>query len=290
MRNFNIKKVWIYLKDKITLKIIAILLISSVILYSWFFLYENHVKMEEAKAELLKESIEDKKLIDYKNKIKIRQEKIKIRNQNIKEMQIDNLKDMNFEECFKVQVWRMINWQESLINYCEDKFSDVKEILTTDKENLTVEEHIPEVSKTIDHIVEVNKKVEKKSTSAKNAPVEKEYEYYFTNYDLWDVWQNDSTPCIWASGKDLCYLHQQGINTMALVNIKRKEMWIEFWDKVELTWWPCEWIYQVEDEMNIRFRQKTPIYKPWTKFEIRWDIARYGHKLECGGAYTIKKV
>jgi len=262
MRYLNIKKVWIYLKDKTTLKMIAILLISAVILWAWLFFHENHVKIEKAKAELLKESIEDKKLIDYKNKIKARQEKIKIRNESIKQMQIDNLKDMDFEECFKKQVTRMINWQDSLINYCEDKISQVHK----NKEILVKEKSIAQKTEEIVH------------------------RYYFTNYDLWDVWQNDATPCIGASGKDLCYLHQKGINTMALVNIKRKEMWINFWDKVELTWWPCEWIYQVEDEMNIRFRQKTPIYKPWTKFEIRWDIARYKHNLECGWAYTIKKV
>jgi len=273
MRNFNIKKVWIYLKTKITLKSIVILLTISVISWLWTFMYQNHIKIEQAKAELLKTALEDKKLIDYKNKIKAIKEKIIIRNENIRQMQIDNLKDMDFEECFKVQVGRMINWQESLMNYCEDKFGTDTNVGTKEKiaENTVVA-------------------VEKEYAQYRHNIGTIEHKYYFTNYDLWDVWQNDSTPCIWASGKDLCYLHQQGINTMALVNIKRKEMWINFWDKVELKWWPCEWIYQVEDEMNIRFRQKTPIYKPWTTFEIRWDIARYKHKLECGGVYTIKKV
>ena len=113
---------------------------------------------------------------------------------------------------------------------------------------------------------------------------------FFTDYDLWDPNQNDSTPCISASGKDVCELTKQWIQTIALVNIKRWELWIEFWDEVALSWWPCAWIYRVEDEMNFRFRQAKPIYRPWTNYEIRGDIARFNSNKSCGWAYTITKI
>lgn len=113
---------------------------------------------------------------------------------------------------------------------------------------------------------------------------------FFTDYDLWDPWQNDDEPCIWASGKDLCKMTKNWINTIALVNIKRKELGIKFGDKVQLSWWPCDWIYSVEDEMNWRFRQKTPVYRPWTSFEIRGDIARFSSKKQCQWAYYITKL
>ena len=85
-------------------------------------------------------------------------------------------------------------------------------------------------------------------------------------------------------------MYKQWIKTIALVNLKRWEMWIKFGDKVELKWWLCDGIYQVEDEMNWRFRQKTPVYKPWTTWEIRWDIARYWNKINCGWVYSITKI
>ena len=113
---------------------------------------------------------------------------------------------------------------------------------------------------------------------------------FFTDYDLWDPNQNDSTPCIGASGKDLCEMTKNWINTIALVNIKREELWISFWDKVKLIWWPCDWVYSVEDEMNWRFRQSSPVYRPWTNYEIRWDIARFNSDIKCQWAYRIKKV
>jgi len=95
-------------------------------------------------------------------------------------------------------------------------------------------------------------------------------EYYFTHYDLGDVNQNDSTPCVGASGKDLCYLQRQGVQTMALTVDIRKKLWIKFWQKVFLLWdkW-CTGIFQVEDEMNKRFRTRC------IKREgvcIKWDM------------------
>lgn len=97
--------------------------------------------------------------------------------------------------------------------------------------------------------------------------------YYFTAYNLWDEKQNDSSPCIWASWKDLCYLERNWVRTMALTSDIRNEMGIKFWDKVRLTWesW-CEGVFQVEDEMNQRFRQTPWILRPWTPYYIKWDL------------------
>jgi len=97
--------------------------------------------------------------------------------------------------------------------------------------------------------------------------------YYFTAYNLWDVNQNDSTPCIWASWKDLCHLEASGIRTMALTSDIRRELGVKFWDKVRLVWEKgCEGIFQVEDEMNKRFRQTPWVRRPWTSYYIKWDL------------------
>lgn len=83
---------------------------------------------------------------------------------------------------------------------------------------------------------------------------------------------------------------KEWINVIALVDIKRRELWVSFWDKVELLWWNCDWIYEVHDEMNWRYRQKTPVYRPGTSYEIRWDIARFNSWKNCQWAYQIIKV
>lgn len=95
--------------------------------------------------------------------------------------------------------------------------------------------------------------------------------FYFTTYDLWDVNQNDASPNIWASGKDLSILNKKWIKTIALTEDVRESLWIKFWDKVKLLWddW-CAWIFQVEDEMNYRFRY-TDVLK--NGYPIKWDIA-----------------
>lgn len=110
--------------------------------------------------------------------------------------------------------------------------------------------------------------------------------YYFTHYDLWDVHQNDSTPCIWASGKDLCYLERGGIKTMALTSDVRQEMGLKFGDKVKLIWDEgCEGVFQIEDEMNKRFRQTPWILRPWTPYYIKWDLPS-----KDGGVCSIIKI
>lgn len=110
--------------------------------------------------------------------------------------------------------------------------------------------------------------------------------YYFTAYNLGDPAQNDSTPCIGSSGKDLCKLEASWVRTMAVTSDIRNKLWIKFWDKVVLTWEiGCEWLYQVEDEMNIRFRQTPWILRPGTNYYIKGDIPS-----KWGGACTIKKL
>lgn len=102
---------------------------------------------------------------------------------------------------------------------------------------------------------------------------QKENVYYFTSYDLWDESQNDSTPCIGASGKDLCALEKSGVRTMALTSDIRERLGVKFGDKVRLLWDEgCEWVYEVHDEMNKRFRQTPWILRPGTPYYIKWDL------------------
>lgn len=110
--------------------------------------------------------------------------------------------------------------------------------------------------------------------------------YYFTAYNLWDPNQNDSSPCIWASWKDLCYLEKNGVRTMALTSDVRKMLWISFGESVRLTWDKgCEGIYQVEDEMNKRFRETPWVLRPWTNYYIKGDLPS-----KEGGACSITKL
>lgn len=106
---------------------------------------------------------------------------------------------------------------------------------------------------------------------------------YLTSYHLWDVNQNDEAPYIWRSGKDLRNVK----NPIALTIDVRKSLRIKFGDKVKLSW-PCSWIYQVEDEMNQRFRYSC-IKKDWVC--IKWDIAlNLWEEAKCSWKYTITKI
>lgn len=112
-----------------------------------------------------------------------------------------------------------------------------------------------------------------------------------TTYDLWDVRQNDSTPCIWASWKDLCKMAEQGIQTIALVNTMREKLWIKFWDKIILRNLKTgrDTLVQVEDEMNKRYRISCIKWVEWLC--IRADIARYKWKAQLKSwAYRIIKI
>lgn len=116
-------------------------------------------------------------------------------------------------------------------------------------------------------------------------PVVESTKYYFTHYDLWDKKQNDSSPCIGASGKDLCHLERTGKKTMALTSDIRKSMGIRFGDTVKLVWDKgCSGYYQVEDEMNKRFRQTPWVLRPWTPHYIKGDLPN----MEWGACSIIK--
>lgn len=126
MRALNI--VWLYniLKSKKTLVLIAIFITFSV--FS-IFTYKNQQKIENLKADLLKTqenlpSAEEKILIEYKNKIIDANSKIK--SAEIKKAESERIieKYSNFKECFEAQIDRVVNWQESLLEYCESKFEN----------------------------------------------------------------------------------------------------------------------------------------------------------------------
>lgn len=85
--------------------------------------------------------------------------------------------------------------------------------------------------------------------------------FYFSSYTLWDVRQNDSSPCRWAWG-ELCELNRRWIRTLALTVDQRTLLWIPLWSNVILN---CNWKkkqYKVMDEMNIRYR-KNCIMRNW---------------------------
>lgn len=110
--------------------------------------------------------------------------------------------------------------------------------------------------------------------------------YYFTSYDLWDESQNDSTPCIGASGKDLCEMERNWIRTMALTSDIREELGVKFGDKVRLLWEDgCEWVYEVHDEMNKRFRSTPWVLRPWTPYYIKGDLPS-----KWGGVCSVTKI
>lgn len=107
----------------------------------------------------------------------------------------------------------------------------------------------------------VTKKFPKRSASE---------EYYFTHYDLWDVSQNDSSPCHGASSKNLCDLEKKWTRTMALTADVRAFANIKFGDKVQLKGDAgCAWIYEVHDEMNSRYRY-SDIKRNWAP--IKGDL------------------
>ena len=110
---------------------------------------------------------------------------------------------------------------------------------------------------------------------------------YMTTYNWWVVWQNDSSPCIWASGKNWCNLIKKWILPVAITSDIRKKLWIKWWQKIYLknikTW--KKYLVQVEDEMNIRYRKNCKKRK-W--YCIKWDfgISKYS-KQRFDGVYEI---
>lgn len=111
MKTLNIARLYNILKSKKTLVFIAIFITFSLFTY---FSYKNHVKYENLKADLLKTqenlpSAEEKKLIEYKNKIIDAKEKIK--SAEIKKAEAEKIieKYSNFKDCFEAQIDRVVN-------------------------------------------------------------------------------------------------------------------------------------------------------------------------------------
>lgn len=129
MIHLNLQKVYSTTKNKIVAYKAEILLIIILIVCSWLFLYQNNVKLENLKKELLKITNEDKKLIEHKNKVIGVQEKIKKLNKKKQEIDIDILKNIDLEKCFKTQIERVVDQKESLIDYCEKEVIQEKEVL-----------------------------------------------------------------------------------------------------------------------------------------------------------------
>lgn len=109
--------------------------------------------------------------------------------------------------------------------------------------------------------------------------------FYFTHYDLGVVEQNDSSPCHSASGVDTCFLARNWVPTMALTADIRKQLGVEFRDKVILEGEEgCRGIYEVHDEMAKRFRSWC-VKRPGTNYCIKWDLPG-----KPGGVCTVKKL
>lgn len=96
-----------------------------------------------------------------------------------------------------------------------------------------------------------------------------------TTYDVGDVSQNDASPYIGASGKDLRYIP----NAVALTKDVRRSLWLKFGDKIKVqnvaTW--MVHVVQIEDEMNARYRESGPsnCIRPTNGWEcIKMDIPR----------------
>jgi hypothetical protein len=118
----------------------------------------------------------------------------------------------------------------------------------------------------------------------------KELIIYMTTYNWWVKAQNDSTPCIGASGRNGCKLLEQWIRPVAITSDIRKKYWLKFWQKVKLenikTWKILT--AQIEDEMNIRYRRRC-IKKNW--YCIKGDIwIKARSKERFDGAYKILKL
>lgn len=82
----------------------------------------------------------------------------------------------------------------------------------------------------------------------------KEVTVYMTHYNLGVVGQNDASPCVGASGKDLCHMKKSGEHIIALTVDKRKELGVTFGSKVTVKLGNETFTASVEDEMNKRFR------------------------------------
>lgn len=100
--------------------------------------------------------------------------------------------------------------------------------------------------------------------------------FYLSHYNVWDIYQNDDSPCHWATWADICRHLENWWQSIALVRPYREKYWINYRDKVVLEWdETCRWEYTVLDEMNKRFRDRCIVWSN-SPYCIRWDIA-YPH-------------
>lgn len=104
-------------------------------------------------------------------------------------------------------------------------------------------------------------------------------EIYATSYTLGDAKQNDASPWVWASGKDLRWIS----NVVALTKDVRRSLNIKFWDIIVICQWDKCYDVQVEDEMNARYRETWPkdCIKPNNGVNacIKMDMARPNNQL-----------
>lgn len=120
----------------------------------------------------------------------------------------------------------------------------------------------------------------------KNTTPVKSITVYQTHYDLLSS-QTDASPCTGASGKNICKLHEKGINVIALTSDQRKKMGIKWGDKVQIVGKGFNVVAQVEDEMNIRFRTRC-IKKQGLCIKADWATPK--GKEGLSGPVTITKI
>lgn len=118
----------------------------------------------------------------------------------------------------------------------------------------------------------------------------KSVDVYMTHYHLGVVAQNDASPCVGASGKDLCAAKKDGNHIIALTSDKRKELGIKFGDKVNVTGKDFNFIASVEDEMAIRFRQRCIKKRESGGFCIKADYGCFAGGVCYSGIVNIEKV
>lgn len=104
---------------------------------------------------------------------------------------------------------------------------------------------------------------------------EKEVEFYFSGYNVGDKRQNDETPCIGASTKDLCKMLDEGKPVVAITPDQRNLLGVEYGDKVKLTsdGWCDGLVASVEDNMNSRFAEGEITSENSQGWKIKGDIA-----------------
>lgn len=148
MKAENIKKVLWYLKNKTNPLYITILFIF--LLFS-IYQHSNSVKIENLKTDLLKTqqklpSQDEKKLIEYKNRIEDSKKKYEDAQKAKKQAEEEMKKHSNFKECFKNQIDRVIDWKESLLDYCdnENQKTDSKKDLQTQKKEPIAQVSVPQ--------------------------------------------------------------------------------------------------------------------------------------------------